>query len=169
MLPAPGAAVSSVQGLHHMNRHHKHQTARSAIAGRLRRMGLHVREAARNGKYDLLVNGHQRVALRVAFPGRYAHTVTVNGRRYAYDYRSWNFNFHRHGQWERRYCDVFVCIAKHRRAADEIFVIPASAVSGPTFSLHGAGKPYKGRYAVYRNRWSVFTHLQRRTQQSQVA
>jgi hypothetical protein len=143
-----------------MNRQFKHQMARSAISGRLRRMGFEVQTVPRNGKYDLLVNRHQRVALRVAFPGRYAHTVTVNGRRYAYDYRSWNFNFHRHGRWERRYCDVFVCIAKNRRAADEVFVIPASAVSGPTFSLHGAGKPYRGRYAPYRNRWSVFTSQQ---------
>jgi hypothetical protein len=152
-----------------MNRHHKHQTARAAIAGRLRRMGFHACEPARDGKYDLLVNGHQRVALRVAFPGRYAHTVTVNGRRYAYDYSSWNFNFHRHGQWDRRYCDVFVCIAKNRRAADEIFVIPATAVSGPTFSLHGAGKPYRGRYAMYRNRWSIFSAQPGRPQQAEVA
>ncbi len=37
-------------------------------------------------------------------------------------------------------------------------VIPASAVSGPTFSLHGAGaKPYRGRYAAYRDRWAIFT------------
>lgn len=62
------------------------------------------------------------------------------------------FPVRRHGEWERRYCDVFVCIAKHRRAADEIFVIPSLVVSGPTFSLHGAGKPYRGRYAIYRNR-----------------
>jgi hypothetical protein len=152
-----------------MNRHDKHQTAKAAIASRLRRMGLHVREVARNGEYDLLVNGNQRVALRVAFPGRYAHTVKVNGKRYAYDYRSWNFNFHRHGQWERRYCDVFVCVAKKRRAADEIFVIPAPAVTGPTFSLHGAGKPYCGRYAMYRNRWSVFSELPNGGRESEVA
>ncbi len=119
-------------------------------------MGYDVREVSRYEKYDILVNGRTRVALRVAFPGRYAHTVTVNGRRYAYDYRSWNFNFHRHGRWEQKYCDVFVCVAKNRRADDEIFIIPTSAVTGPTFSLHGAGKAYRGRYADYRNRWSVF-------------
>ena len=139
-----------------MNRQLKHQEARAAIAARLQRMGFDVREVSRHEKYDILVNGRTRVALRVAFPGRYAHTVTVNGRRYAYDYRSWNFNFHRHGRWEQKYCDVFVCVAKNRRAADEIFIIPASAVTGPTFSLHGAGKTYGGRYADYRNRWSVF-------------
>jgi hypothetical protein len=143
-----------------MNRQLKHQMARSGVATRLRRMGFEVEEACRNGKYDLLVNGEIRVALRVAFPGRYAHTVTVNGRRYAYDYRSWNFNFHRHGRWEQKYCDVFVCVAKQRRAADEVFVIPAAAITGPTFSLHGAGAAYRGRYAAYRNRWSIFTNLQ---------
>lgn len=142
-----------------MNRQVKHQTARAAIASRLRRMGFQVREVTRDGKYDLLVNDHIRVALRVAFPGRYAHTVTVNGRRYAYDYQSWNFNFHRHGRWQRKYCDVFVCVAKQRRAKDEAFVIPADAVTGPTFSLHGAGKPYRGKYAGYRNRWSIFAEL----------
>ena len=121
-------------------------------------MGLGVEDVPRTKGYDLLVNGEIRVALRVAFPGRYAHTVTVGGKRYTYNYKSWSFNFHRHGRWDRKYCDVFVCIAKRRSGADEVFVIPASAVSGPTFSLHGAGtKPYRGRYAPYRDRWTVFT------------
>jgi len=147
------------RGLVCMNRQYKHQQARSAVSGQLQRLGFDVKEVSRNAQYDMLVNGKLRVALRVAFPGRYAHTVTVNGRRYAYDYRSWNFNFHRHGRWEQKYCDVFVCVAKHRRAADEVFVIPSTAISGPTFSLHGAGKPYRGRYASYRNHWSIFAQL----------
>jgi hypothetical protein len=138
-----------------MSRQYKHQLARAAVAARLRRMGLNVQAMARAKGYDLLINGRSRVALRIAFPGRYAHTVRVAGKRYAYDYKSWNFNFHRHGRWTRRYCDVFVCIAKRRRGADETYVIPASAVSGPTFSLHGAGKPYRGRYSTYRDRWNV--------------
>jgi hypothetical protein len=127
-------------------------------------MGLEVHEVPRSGGYDLLVNGSVRVALRIAYPGRYAHTVTVAGKHYAYDYKSWNFNFHRHGRWHKRYCDVFVCIAKRRRAADEIFVIPATVISGPTFSLHGAGKPYHGRYAIYRNRWSVIAQAKAETE-----
>jgi hypothetical protein len=144
-----------------MDRQSKHQLARTAVAARLRRMGFVVEEVSRRKGYDLLVNSEIRVALRIAFPGRYAHTVTVSGKRYAYDYRSWSFNFHRHGRWDGKYCDVFVCIAKGRRGNDEIFVIPAHAVSGPTFSLHGAGlKPYRGRYAPYRNRWSVLTEEQ---------
>ena len=140
-----------------MSRHDKHLAARKAVANLLRRRGLEVREAGYNAKYDLLVNRCQRVCLRVAFPGRYAHTVIVKGKRYAYDYRSWNFNFHRHGEWERNYCDIFVCIAKRRHGEDEVFVIPANAISGPTFSLHGAGKPYRGRYAAYRDAWDIFS------------
>lgn len=138
-----------------MTRQHKHQITRAQVAARLRSMGHSVEEVPRNRKFDLLVDGRVRVALRVAFPGCYAHTVTVNGRRYAYDYQSWNFNFHRHGRWEKRYCDIFLCVAKQRRAEDEIFVIPADAVTGPTFSLHGAGKPYRGRYAPFRSGWEI--------------
>lgn len=139
-----------------MNRQHKHLVARNAVAAHLRELGLSVEEAPRTFGYDFLVNGEVRVALRVAFPGRYAHAVNVGGKRYAYDYRSWSFNFHRHGRWDRSYCDVFVCIAKRRGGVDETFVIPAAAVSGPTFSLHGAGtKPYRGRYAKYRDGWGL--------------
>jgi hypothetical protein len=141
-----------------MNRQSKHHKARAAVAAKLGGMGLGVEDVPRTKGYDLLVNGEIRVALRVAFPGRYAHTVTVGGKRYTYNYKSWSFNFHRHGRWDRKYCDVFVCIAKRRSGTDEVFVIPASAVSGPTFSLHGAGaKPYRGRYAPFRDRWTVFT------------
>lgn len=119
-------------------------------------MGSHVQDVPRLQGYDFLVNGGIRVALRVAFPGRYSHTVTVAGKRYAYDYRSWSFNFHRHGLWDRHYCDVFVCVAKRRGHTDEIFVIPANVISGPTFSLHGAGRrPYRGRYAPYRDGWAI--------------
>jgi hypothetical protein len=140
-----------------LNRQSKHQHARTVVAARLRGQGHDVQEVARTKGYDLLINGETRVALRVAFPGRYAHTVIVAGKRYAYDYRSWSFNFHRHGRWDRTYCDVFVCIAKRRGGVDETFVIPASAISGPTFSLHGAGtKPYRGRYAPFRDAWDLF-------------
>ena len=84
------------------------------MAAKLGGMGLGVEDVPRTKGYDLLVNGEIRVALRVAFPGRYAHTVTVGGKRYTYNYKSWSFNFHRHGRWDRKYCDVFVCIAKRR-------------------------------------------------------
>jgi hypothetical protein len=153
-----------------MNRQSKHHKARAAVAAKLGAMGLGVEDVPRTKGYDLLVNGEIRVALRVAFPGRYAHTVTVGGKRYTYNYKSWSFNFHRHGRWDRKYCDVFVCIAKRRSGSDEVFIIPANAVSGPTFSLHGAGtKPYRGRYAPFRDRWNVFTESDLQPQTAQPA
>jgi len=139
-----------------MNRQSKHQLARTTVVEHLRSIGLQVQEVSRTEGYDLLVNGTVRLALRIAFPGQYAHTVRVAGKRYAYDYQSWSFNFHRHGRWDLTYCDVFVCIAKRRRGADETFVIHANAISGPTFSLHGTGmRPYRGRYARYRDAWHL--------------
>ena len=65
-----------------MNRQSKHHKARAAVAAKLGGMGLGVEDVPRTKGYDLLVNGEIRVALRVAFPGRYAHTVTVGGKRY---------------------------------------------------------------------------------------
>ena len=110
-----------------MNRQSKHHKARATVAAKLGGMGLGVEDVPRTKGYDLLVNGEIRVALRVAFPGRYAHTVTVGGKRYTYNYKSWSFNFHRHGRWDRKYCDVFVCIAKRRSGVDEVFVIEGLA------------------------------------------
>ncbi len=138
-----------------MNRQAKHLEARAAVAEQLRRTGLRVEVAGRDSRYDLLVEGRVRVALRVAYPGRYTHRVTASGKQYAYDYETWNFNFHRHGRWDRGCCDVFVCLARQRNGGDEAFIIPSSQVSGPTFSLHGASQGYRGRYAAFRNRWSV--------------
>jgi len=138
-----------------MNRQAKHLEARAAVAEQLRQMGLRVEVAGRNSWYDLLVEGRVRVALRVAYPGRYTHRVRASGKQYVYDYDTWNFNFHRHGRWDRGYCDVFVCLARQRGGGDEAFVIPATEVSGPTFSLHGASQAYRGKYAAFRNRWSV--------------
>jgi len=153
-----GGLGASWPAVNPMNRQSKHHKARSVVAAKLGAMGLGVEDVPRTKGYDFLINGEIRVALRVAFPGRYAHTVTVGGKRYTYNYKSWSFNFHRHGRWDRTYCDVFVCIAKRRSGSDEVFVIPASSVSGPTFSLHGAGaKPYRGRYAPFRDRWNVFS------------
>jgi hypothetical protein len=105
--------------------------------------------------YDLLVNDHARVALRVAFPRVRNHHVTVRKRRYTYRYRSWHFNFHHHGKLGKRYADVFVCIAMEPKhpSREEVFVIPWDAVSGKTFSLHAARRRYAGQYAKYVNRW----------------
>jgi hypothetical protein len=56
---------------------------------------------------------------------------------------------------------VIVClgIEPHKSEREKVFVIPWEAVSGKTFSLHGARSEYDGRYAPYRDRWGVIGEL----------
>jgi hypothetical protein len=140
-----------------MDRVQKHLLPRRRIAERLRRAGFSVRSVSPSQGYDLLVNDHVRVALRVAFPRLRKHHVTVRDRRYTYRYRSWHFNFHHHGKFGRRYTDVFICLALEPKqpSKEEAFIIPWEAVSGKTFSLHAARRRYGGQYARYVNRWRV--------------
>jgi hypothetical protein len=140
-----------------MNRVKKHQVPKGRMADRLRRAGYDVRSVPSTRGFDLLLNGHVRVAMRVAFPRMRKHHVTVRNRHYTYRYRSWHFNFHHHGKLDERYADVFLCVAMepHHPSREQVFVIPWSAVSGKTFSLHAARKRYNGRYAPYVNRWGV--------------
>jgi hypothetical protein len=140
-----------------MNKVAKHHLPKRRVADRLRRMGLAVTTVSPTRGYDLLVNNHIRIALRVAFPRLRNHTVTSKNRRYTYRYRSWHFNFHRHGRIDRRYADVIICygMEPHDDERDKVFVIPWEAVSGKTFSLHAARNEYEGQYAQYRDRWSV--------------
>ena len=140
-----------------VNRLAKHDLPKRRVAARLRRMGLSVRPFSSAAGYDLLVNGTTRVTLRVAFPGMRRHRVTVAGRRYQYRYQTWHFNFHHHGQLRDRYTDFFVCFGARPgdTGKDEVFVIPWDAVSGKTFSLHGGRRRYNGRYAPYRDGWSM--------------
>jgi len=140
-----------------MDKLQKHLLPKRRIAARLRRAGLRVRSAPPAEGYDLVVDDHVRVALRVAFPRVRNHQVTVRDRRYTYRYRSWHFNFHHHGRLDRRYADVFVCVAMEPRdmAREEVFVIPWESISGKTFSLHAARHRYEGQYAQYLNRWGV--------------
>jgi hypothetical protein len=140
-----------------MNKVKKHLMPKRRIADRLRRMGFNVTLVPPSQGYDLLVNNRLRVALRVAFPRVRSHRVTSKGRRYFYKYRSWHFNFHRHGRMDRRYADVVICLGVEPRKAEreKVFVIPWEAVSGKTFSLHAARCEYDGRYAPYRDNWSV--------------
>ena len=140
-----------------MNRVKKHLFPKRRIAERLRRAGYRVQSVSATQGYDLLLNDRVRVALRVAFPRMRKHHVTVRGRHYTYNYRSWHFNFHHHGKLGRRYTDVFLCMAMEPRhpTREEVFIIPWDAVSGKTFSLHAARERYKGQYAQYVNRWSV--------------
>jgi hypothetical protein len=140
-----------------MDRVRKHLLPKRRVADRLRHMGLAVNMISPVKGYDLLVNDRVRVALRVAFPRLRRHHVTVRERRYTYQYRSWHFNFHHHGKLDKRYADVFVCLAMEPRhpSREEAFIIPWDAVSGKTFSLHAAQKRYAGQYAKYLNRWRL--------------
>lgn len=141
-----------------MNRVKKHDLPKSRVATRLRRMGLDVKVQPPGTGYDYLVNGSVRVALKVALPHRTMHRVVSRGRRYTYRYRTWHFNFHRHGRLDRRYADFIVCVAHNKRKnkGDEYFVIPWDAITGKTFALHDStAKAYVGRYASYRSAWNL--------------
>ena len=148
-----------------MNRLAKHDLPKQRVAARLRRLGLSVRSANPNLGYDLLVDDHIRVSLRVAFPSKRRHRVTVAGRSYTYRYHSWHFNFHHHGEMRDRYTDFFVCVAvppAARAARPETFVIPWERVRGKTFSLHAGRRRYAGQYARYRDAWGHAVDLSRR-------
>ena len=142
-----------------MNRLDKHELPKRRIAARLRRMGLTVRSVSTATPYDLVVNGDQRITLRVAFPGLRRHRVTVAGRTYQYRYRTWHFNFHHHGKLKERYTDFFICLGINpgQRGKVDTFVIPWEKVTGKTFSLHGGRGPYGGRYAAYRDAWHLLS------------
>ena len=159
-LPAASNIATAKNVYADMNRIKKHLLPKRRIAERLRRAGFRVQAVAATHGYDLLINDRARVALRVAFPRVRRHHVTVRGRHYTYNYRSWHFNFHHHGKFGKRYADVFVCMAMEPRhpSREEVFIIPWEAVSGKTFSLHAARERYKGQYAQYVNRWSAIEH-----------
>lgn len=137
------------------NRIDKHERPKSEVAAQLRAMGLDVLEETGAGSFDLLINNHVRVTLRVAYPGLRRHRVTVGGRSYRYRYETWHFNFHHHGRLDEKYTDFFVCIAVDPKdaAQNQVYVIPWESVSGKTFSLHSGRKTYSGRYAAYLDAW----------------
>ena len=151
-----------------VNRIVKHELPKRRVAARLRRAGLIVRSVPSTYGYDLLINEHTRVTLRVAFPSSRKHRVTVAGRTYHYRYRTWHFNFHHHGQLDERYTDYFVCIAVNPRqpSREETFVIPWEHVTGKTFSLHGGRGRYAGQYAAFRDRWNLINQGSRRTRRA---
>ncbi len=142
----------------------KHSRGVTAVMDKLRELGFTIETRnPREVGYDLLINDVLRVAIKYSLPGNYRHSVTVGGKRYSYNYRNWNFNFHRHKCWDKDkpYCDILVCIAVGRadEGGDEIYIIPWSKLSGPTFSLHQPNPKhaYGGRYKNNRDNWSVFS------------
>lgn len=141
-----------------MNRIKKHELPKRRVAARMRRLASEVKAQPQGSGFDFLVNGAVRVAMKVALPHRTTHRVVSRGRRYTYRYRTWHFNFHRHGRMDRRYADFIICVAHGSRPnkPDDVFVIPWEAISGKTFALHDSrSKAYVGRYACYRNAWTL--------------
>jgi len=141
-----------------MNQLRKHELPKRRVAARLRRLGLEVKTQPKGSSFDFLVNGRVRLALKVALPHRTIHRVVSRGRKYTYRYRTWHFNFHRHGRLDRCYADFVVCVAyeARRRGRHEAYVIPWDAITGKTFALHDSRKgPYVGRYAKFRNAWGL--------------
>ena len=154
-----------------MNRVTKHEYPKQRVAARLRRLGLTVSAADPNLGYDMVVDGHVRVTLRVAFPSMRQHRVTVQGRQYRYRYQSWHFNFHHHGEMRERYTDVFVCIAMPARGRSnaETFILPWGEIRGKTFSLHAGRRRYAGQYAPMRDQWQLIEDAAHRAELRAVA
>jgi len=144
-----------------MYRPEVHAIPRAVLAARLRATGLRVEEMHPPAHFDLLVNGHLRVAVRAAVSTMFTRRVRFRERRYRYVYRAWSFNFHRRGRLEERYCDVFVCVPLTDGAPDfaNAYVIPWAARTGKTFYLPDSEHGYRGKYAPYRGDWK---QLQRR-------
>ena len=122
---------------------------------RLREMGFDVQVMDPLARFDFLLDGKARVALRSAFPSSYRRRVRLRRRQYSYVYRAWNFNFHHRGRIEERYCDFFICVPldAKRISLSTAYVIPWEVRSGKTFYLPDSQRPYAGKYAVYRDAW----------------
>jgi hypothetical protein len=118
-------------------------------------MGLDVQEMDPLMRYDFLLDGRVRVALRSAFPSSYRRRVRLRRRQYSYVYRAWNFNFHHRGRIDEQYCDFFICVplGAGRLNLRSAYVIPWAARTGKTFYLPDSQRPYSGKYGAYRNAW----------------
>jgi hypothetical protein len=139
-----------------MDRPGIHEIPKARVLARLREMGLPVTESNSTSRYDFLLNGRVRVALRTAFPSSYRRRVRLRRRRYSYVYRAWNFNFHHRGRIEEQYCDFFICVPLGMGKSLDLstaYIIPWDARSGKTFYLPDSQHAYAGKYAEYRDAW----------------
>jgi hypothetical protein len=139
-----------------MDRPGIHDIPKARVAARLRELATRVEEMGAIARYDFLIDGRVRVALRTAFPSSYRRRVRLLKREYSYVYRAWNFNFHHRGRIDERYCDFFVCVPLGSARPVNLsgaYIIPWAARSGKTFYLPDSQRPYAGRYAPYRNAW----------------
>ncbi len=143
-----------------MNRVEIHAVPKGAVKAQLLRLGLDFETAAPQSRFDFVVEGRLRLALRVALPSASKRRVHVGGRHYSYVYHAWNFNFHHRGKVGERYADFFVCVplnSVHALDLSQAFVIPWSAISGKTFYLPDSRRPYAGKFAAFRNAWHLLT------------
>ena len=138
-----------------MDRPGIHDIPKARVLARLRELKLDVQEMPPLARYDFLINGKLRVALRTAFPSSYQRRVRLRKRQYSYVYRAWNFNFHHRGRIEERYCDFLICVplGSKRVELNATFIIPWEARSGKTFYLPDSQRPYLGKYAKFRAAW----------------
>lgn len=144
-----------------MDRPGIHDIPKARVLARLRRMKLDVCEADPLARYDFLVDGQVRVALRTAFPSSYRRQVRLGKRVYSYVYRAWNFNFHHRGKIDARYCDFFICVPLGSRTVNlrNAYVIPWPARTGKTFYLPDSKRPYSGKYARFHDAWQLLARL----------
>jgi hypothetical protein len=139
-----------------MSRSTVHEFAKAHVAARLRMMGLTVKTTTPFSGSDFLINQRLRITLRAALLSTHQRKLRQGARVRRYRYHHWCFNFHRHGQVRTRYCDVFIClplVPGEQPDLQDAVLIPWEARSGKMFYLHRGKRPYRGKYARYRNAW----------------
>jgi hypothetical protein len=141
-----------------INRVAIHEVPKQEVFAHIARLGHRIENAPAQARYDFLVDGNVRLALRVAYPSSSRRRVHVGGRHYRYVYKAWNFNFHHRGEVGECYSDFFACvplIPDVQLDLTQAFIIPWSAISGKTFYLPDSRRSYAGKFAVYRNAWHL--------------
>ena len=127
-----------------MDRPGIHAIPKARVRAKLRSLGLEVDVVSPLLRYDFIVNGNLRIALRTAFPSSYKRHVRLGDRIYSYVYRAWNFNFHHRGKIDEQYCDFFVCVPLGTGRVDlgRAYVIPWADRTGKTFYLPDSKREY---------------------------
>ncbi len=140
-----------------MDRPGIHDIPKDRVLARLRDMKFDVKEIEPLARYDFLLDGKVRVALRSAFPSSYRRRVRLRRRHYSYVYRAWNFNFHHRGRIDGQYCDFLICVPLGAGRLDlrNAYIIPWEARTGKTFYLPDSQRPYSGKYMAYRDAWNL--------------
>jgi len=141
-----------------INRVAIHDVPKQEVVAHITSLGHQVEAAPPQARFDFIIDGGVRLALRVAYPSSSRRRVHVGGRQYHYVYKAWNFNFHHRGQVGDCYSDFFACVPLFRDENLDLakaFIIPWDAISGKTFYLPDSRRSYAGKFAVYRNAWHL--------------